>query len=114
MQLFLGLGIIIYLIGYHWDPVRPGVAPIRYLGTIIKPPEFVYWLCWSPRSVHYPKGVMLTGAVCNQFLGIALVLFAFLLYGNPEIGIQIAGFLFLMIPAYAIPYWLSRRYPYSE
>ena len=83
MQLFLALAIVVYLLGYNWDPVRPGKPPIPYLGQIIKPPEFVYWLCWSPRSVHYPRGVMLTGAVANQFLGIGLALYAFLFYGSP-------------------------------
>jgi hypothetical protein len=115
MLFCLTVGVILYLLGYHWDSVSTGPVLIPYFRKTIKPPRFIFLICASPKSKKYPIGVMVSGAVANQLLGIGFAIYALILFFTyPSVPIQIVCLFVILAIVYFITHWLSEKYPYIE
>ena len=112
-----------YIAGHRLSGIRPDATVPQYFRKLIKPPKFIYLICASPQSKKYPIGVMVTGGLAAQILGIGSAIYALAFLVKPtamdELGmtkiiLQVIGLIFVMIVSYAIPYLFVKKSPYNE
>ena len=112
--LTVGLGILGWVKGFTNSDHVPKDVTLKFLVTAIRPPKIFYWLCGSPRSKKYPKGIMTAWAFLAQFLGVGLLLHTlFYLFLAQNLIDILLSLLFIITTGLGFTYWLTKQRAYK-
>jgi hypothetical protein len=111
--LWLVLGVSSWLLGFFRAGFAREEGPL-FVRSFIRPPFLIYLLCGFPRATNIPKGVIATGSVGSQLLGILLIAYSIVFNypSNQNIFIH-ALILFILPSSILLLCWaLYKRFPY--